>query len=400
VNTPLAVVAITAGLSILAILHRDRIERDRQAELRDSEERLRLALEAAHVITWSWDVRTNAVRWSEGAHRMLGVAAGGVPATAEEWFALVHEDDRAVFQDWRAAMEGGSGRFALRHRLAAGDGHERWVEAHGRVDRDERGRAVRTRGAILDVTDRQRAEAEREALIRELEAKNAELERFTYTVSHDLKSPLVTIRGFLGLIDRDVADGRTDRLRGDVLRMKAAADSMEHLLHELLRLSRAGRVLSAMERVPLGEVAREAAALLRGRLEERRVRLEVDPELPEVYGDRVRLVEVVQNLLENAVKFLGDQAAPVVRVGFRPGGGSSPPVLFVQDNGIGVDPRFHEKVFGLFDKLDPHTEGSGVGLALVKRVVEVHGGRVWVESAGGGQGTTVCFTLPPPPAGR
>jgi signal transduction histidine kinase len=259
---------------------------------------------------------------------------------------------------------------------------------------------VRTRGALLDVTDRQRVEAEREALIRELEAKNAELERFTYTVSHDLKSPLVTIRGFLGLIDRDVADGRTDRLRGDVLRMKAAADSMEHLLHELLRLSRAGRVLSAMERVPLGEVAREAAGLLRARLEERRVRLEVDPGLPDVYGDRVRLVEVLQNLIENAVKFLGDQATPVVRVGARPGDGSSAPVLFVQDNGIGIEPRFHEKVFGLFDQLDPRVDGTGVGLALVKRIVEVHGGRVWIESAGSGQGTTVCLTLPPPPPGR
>jgi len=155
-----------------------------------------------------------------------------------------------------------------------------------------------------------------------------------------------------------------------------------------------------MERVPLGDVAREAAALLRARLEERRVRLEVDPDLPEVYGDRVRLVEVLQNLVENAVKFLGDQATPVVRVGARPGDGSSGPVLFVQDNGIGIEPRFHEKVFGLFDQLDPLVDGTGVGLALVKRIVEVHGGRVWIESAGSGQGTTVCFTLPPPPPGR
>ncbi len=258
--------------------------------------------------------------------------------------------------------------------------------------------------AIVSILHRDRLErdrqAEREELIRELEAKNAELERFTYTVSHDLKSPLVTIRGFLGLIDRDVAEGRTDRLRADVERMKSAADSMGHLLHELLRLSRVGRVVNAAERVSLGEVVREAASLLRARLDERRVRLEVDPDLPEVYGDRVRLVEVVQNLLENAVKFLGDQATPVVRIGARPGDGSSAPVLFVRDNGVGIDPRFHEKVFGLFEKLDPRAEGSGVGLALVKRIVEVHGGSVWIESAGDGQGTAVCFTLPPPPPGR
>jgi PAS domain S-box-containing protein len=398
--TPLALVTITAGLSIVAILHRDRIERDRQAELRDSEERLRLALEAAHVATWDWDARTGVVHWSEGASRLFGAPAGGAPASAEAYAALVHEDDRAALQEaWQGVAGGGSRRFAFRCRLVSPDGGPlRWVEAHGRVDRDGQGRPVRTRGAVLDVTDRQRAEAEREALIRELEAKNAELERFTYTVSHDLKSPLVTIRGFLGLIDRDVADGRTDRLRGDVLRMKAAADSMEHLLHELLRLSRAGRVLSAMERVPLGEVAREAAALLRARLDERRVRLEVDPDLPEVYGDRVRLVEVLQNLVENAVKFLGDQATPIVRVGARPGDASSAPVLFVRDNGIGIEEPFREEVFGLFHKLNAKSEGTGIGLSLVKRIVEVHGGRVFVESEGKGRGATFVFTLPRPDA--
>jgi PAS domain S-box-containing protein len=401
VVTPLALVTIASGLAVVSILHRDRLEHDRQAELRDSEERLRLALEAAHVAVWEWDARTGGLHWSEGAHRMFGAPAGGAPATAEAFFALVPDDDRAALeQGWQAALEGGSRRFSFRHRLAGRDGLERWIEAHGRVDRDGRGAALRTRGALLDVTDRQRAEAEREALIRELEAKNAELERFTYTVSHDLKSPLVTVRGFLGLISRDVAEGRTDRLLADVERMKAAADGMERLLHELLRLSRAGRVLSGVGRVPLGEVAREVGALLRARLDERRVRLEIDPDLPDAYGDRVRLAEVIQNLVENAVKFLGDQAAPAIRIGVRPGEGGSPPVVFVRDNGIGIEPRFHEKVFGLFEKLDPRGEGSGVGLALVQRIVEVHGGRVWIESAGPGHGTTVCLTLPPPPPGR
>ena len=110
-------------------------------------------------------------------------------------------------------------------------------------------------------------------------------------------------------------------------------------------------------------------------------------------------MEVVQNLLENAAKFLGDEPSPVVRIGARPGGDAAPPVLFVLDHGIGIDPRFHEKVFGLFEKLDARSAGSGVGLALVRRIVEVHGGRAWVESGGRGQGTTVCFTLPQPPPG-
>jgi len=254
--------------------------------------------------------------------------------------------------------------------------------------------------ALVSILHRDRLErdrqAERETLIRELESKNAELERFSYTVSHDLKSPLITIRGFLAIMATDLADGRSDRLRGDVERITAAADSMERQLHELLRLSRIGRVVNPSERVPFGPVVKDAVSLLRSRLEERGIRLVVDEPLPDVFGDRVRLVEVVQNLVENASKFHAADGDRFIHVGARaPQDGG--PVIFVADNGIGIDPRHHETVFGLFHKLDVRAEGTGVGLALVRRIVEVHGGKVWIESEGRGRGTTVCFTLPEPP---
>jgi signal transduction histidine kinase len=109
-----------------------------------------------------------------------------------------------------------------------------------------------------------------------------------------------------------------------------------------------------------------------------------------VRGDRARLVEVVQNLVDNAAKFMGEEPAPRVEIGVREG--SLPPVFFVRDNGIGIEPRHRERVFRLFDRLDPDGEGSGVGLALVKRIVELHGGRIWVEAAAP-KGATLCFTL-------
>ncbi len=114
--------------------------------------------------------------------------------------------------------------------------------------------------------------------------------------------------------------------------------------------------------------------------------------MPVVYGDRVRLLEVYQNLLENAVKFNGDQETLRVEVGMRLEGDE--PLFYVSDNGRGIDPQHHEKVFGLFEQLGAGTEGTGIGLALAKRIVEAHGGRIWVESEGQGHGSTFCFTLP------
>jgi signal transduction histidine kinase len=228
----------------------------------------------------------------------------------------------------------------------------------------------------------------------DLAAKNAELERFTYTVSHDLKSPLVTIRGFAGLAGTDLAAGNSARVRQDLGRIVAAADKMHRLLDDLLELSRVGRVVNPPEDVPLAELAQEAVELVRGRIESRGVAVDIAPDLPVVRADRRRLLEVLQNLLENAVKFAGEQPGPRVEIAARQDGDET--VFFVRDNGRGIEPRFLERVFELFEKLDPGADGTGVGLALVRRIVEAHGGRVWAESDGPGRGATFCFTLPSP----
>lgn len=232
--------------------------------------------------------------------------------------------------------------------------------------------------------------------IGEMERRNAELERFTYTVSHDLRSPLVTVLGFLGLLERDIAAGRTQPALADVARVRAAATTMERLLRELLELSRVGRVTNPPEDVPLAALAEEARQALAGRLAAAGAELHVAAELPVLRGDRVRLQELVLNLVDNATKFTGGVKRPLIRIGSRPG--TPGPVCFVEDNGIGVDPKHHQRIFNLFERLDPAVEGTGIGLALVKRIVEVHGGEVWVESEGAGRGSRFCFVLGAQPA--
>jgi signal transduction histidine kinase len=242
------------------------------------------------------------------------------------------------------------------------------------------------------VRDLKSHESERDRRIADLEAKNAELERFNYTVSHDLKSPLVTVLGFAGLIEADMSAGNLERAKDSLRRISVAGERMHRRLDDLLELSRVGRIVNPPDDVAMDALAREAVELVRGRLDEKGVKVEIAAELPKVRGDRQRLLEVLQNLLENSVKFMGQQQAPLVEIGVRQDGGAA--VFYVKDNGRGLDPRHQQRLFRLFEKLDPGTEGTGVGLALARRIVEAHGGRIWAESEGLGHGSTFCFTVP------
>lgn len=247
--------------------------------------------------------------------------------------------------------------------------------------------------ALKEETARlRRAEAERSELLADLARKNAELERFTYTVSHDLKSPLVTIRGFAGMIAAELGAGAPEQIRRDLTRITAAADKMQILLADLLELSRVGRIVNPAEDAPFADIVKDALELVQGQLGARGVDVVVGSDLPTVRVDRRRMVEVLQNLLENASKFTVTGRPPRVEVGFVQ---DPRRVFFVRDNGQGIDPIYCERIFNIFEKLDPKAEGSGVGLSLVLRIVEAHGGRVWAESPGIGEGSTFFFTLGP-----
>ena len=243
-----------------------------------------------------------------------------------------------------------------------------------------------------DITARKKAEIDIGNLLAELKTKNTELEQFTYTVSHDLKAPLVTISGFLGYLEKDVQAGNSERIRSDIQRITDAIEKMQRLLNELLELSRIGRLANPLQLVSLDLIAHDAVELVAGRIAEKGVNVDIAPDLPVINCDRTRLTQVLQNLLDNAVKFMGDQPSPRIEINQRKEDHNL--VFFVRDNGIGIPPEHHARVFGLFDKLDSKAEGTGIGLALVKRIVEVHGGKIWVESEGLGKGSTFCFTIP------
>jgi PAS domain S-box-containing protein len=280
-----------------------------------------------------------------------------------------------------------AGKFPMNERLTMrrGDGTQFVAELNGALLRDGLGVPHGIMIIARDVTERQRQEDE-------LKSKNRELESFTYTVSHDLKSPLITIKGFAGTLLSDMAVGCTNRLTDDLKRIIMAADKMTELLNDLLELSRIGRIVHPPVDVSMAKLAEDVIELLAGPIKQQSATVTVQPGLPAAYGDPQRLQEAVQNLVENALKFPDAGHAPEIEIGFTTRGDRT--AYFVRDHGQGIEARYHETIFGLFNKLDPRSEGTGLGLALVRRIVEFHGGNVWVESAGLGHGATFYFTLP------
>ncbi|HIJ88752.1 MAG TPA: PAS domain S-box protein [Desulfuromonadales bacterium] len=270
-------------------------------------------------------------------------------------------------------------------KITYADGSIHWLTTTKIPMFESDGSCSKLLAVAMNITERVRDE-------KELRQKNAELERFTYTVSHDLKSPIITIKGFTGSLEKDLENGNYQRMAGDLKRVSDAADKMNDLLRDLLELSTIGRIIKEPEAVDMNLLVTDVLAQLAGPLKNRNLNVAVQPNLPEVMCDKRRMAEVVHNIIENAINYMGEQAEPQIQIGMREEAGET--IFFVLDNGIGIDEKYHQIIFGLFNKLDANSEGTGIGLALVKRIVEVHGGRVWVESEGEGKGSRFCFTLP------
>jgi PAS domain S-box-containing protein len=244
---------------------------------------------------------------------------------------------------------------------------------------------------VRDVSERKRAEAERERLLAELTAKNAEMENFLYTISHDLKSPLITIGGFAGVLEKDLERRDPVAMRADLDEIRRATAHMQRLIDDLLALARIGRVVGEPEPTDLGTLLEGVRQRLREQIAESAVVIEVAPDLPRLRVDPRRFAQVFENLLDNAIKFRRADEPLRVEIGWQRAGPELR--IGVRDNGRGIEPAYHERVFALFERTDPDTEGTGVGLAIARRIVEVHGGRLWVESAPG-RGSVFWIALP------
>lgn len=228
----------------------------------------------------------------------------------------------------------------------------------------------------------------------ELRSSNEEMEQFVYTVSHDLKSPLVTITGFVGLLREDLKSGDSDDIEDSLEHIEKASHKMGALIEDLLQLSRVGRMEYHRERLDVAAITSEVVANLDLMIEQRQATVALDDDLPPVWADRKRLTQLLQNLLENALKYGCPEPGMTIRISGKQIGGATE--LVISDEGPGIEPQYHERVFGLFQRLEnTDMPGTGIGLAIARRIAETHSGSIRVSSQPG-MGCRFIVSLPEP----
>jgi len=373
-----------------------------QEALREQRQRLAWVLEATRPGIWETSLAENTLTVNERWAEMLGYTLRELqPMRSETWEALVHPDDLRRADEIRDAHLQGRVPFyecdiRMRHKL----GHWVWINTRGRVhQRDDQDRALFMSGTHIDISERVAAQEQVRALNASLEQRVSErtaalersmrdMEAISYSIAHDLRAPLRSVNGFATIVREEEADRLSAQGRDMFERIVKSARNMGQMLTDMLELLRVVRVELDAVPVDMRELAYSVAEVLMPALPQARIDV---GGLPHAMGDATLLRQVFFNLMDNALKYSRHQPIPHVVAGFD----ATQRVYFVRDNGMGFDMAHAEKLFGLFQRLHPGTDvpGMGVGLAIVARIIERHGGRIWAESAPG-KGATFWFQLP------
>lgn len=224
------------------------------------------------------------------------------------------------------------------------------------------------------------------------EHKNRELEKFFYSICHDLKSPLLTVRTYTGMLRRDLLNADQSQINEDLHYIAKAADKMQQLLDALQHYWCIGRKDAPPQTLSAGQLVDNCLTALAGIIQQQQVEITTNPCPWQLHGNPLHFEHIWQNLIENAIKYRDNQTQPSIKIGATPQGHEV--IFYVRDNGIGIAPEHSERIFNLFSQINAGNEGNGLGLALVKHIVSIYQGRIWVESAGDGRGSCFMFTLP------
>lgn len=360
------------------------------AELERAQDELQTIFDHFPGFIFHKDTENNILRVNRAMAESLGLRPRDMAGRhAREFYPELAD---AYYEDDLQVIRSGRPKLGIVEPVDLEGGNRGWLETNKVPLTNDDGEIVGVLGIAVEVTARIHAQEERERLIQEL-AK--ELDNFTSTVSHDLKSPVVTMTGFLRLLEDDLNEGNLERAKSDLQHVRKATESLSGMIHGMLELSRSTHRETPQDEVALSALVDDVLEVLAAPIRTIHAECRVDADLPLVVGDRTRLFSLYKNLVENAIKYMGEQTQPRIEIGTREENGEQ--VFFVRDNGSGIDTADQKEIFKIFKRRDSHSEidGTGLGLAIVERAVTAHGGRVWVESAGRGQGSSFFFTLAP-----
>ena len=365
----------------------------RTEELARSNYSLSESQSIAHVGSWSMEVPigTGVCAWTPETYRLFGVSPDTFVPSAELFQRLIHPDDRASMQAWISACLAGEEPPDLEFRVGLPDGGVRYILGRGHLVRDAANQPIRMVGIAQDITERKRAEEKLRLALADLGRSNKDLEQFAYVASHDLQEPLRMVSSYTQLLARRY-QGQLDASANKYIAYAVdGANRMQRLIEDLLAYSRVGTRAKGLERIDCTAVLDRALANLKAAIDASGA-VVTHGLLPAVVHDNLLLVQLFQNLIGNAIKF-HVEAPPRVHVSAEQK--AEEWVFAVRDNGIGIDPQYAQRIFTIFQRLHTNEEysGTGIGLAICKKIVERRGGRIWVESQPG-SGSTFYFTVP------
>lgn len=365
----------------------------------ESEKKYRSVIEYMSDAVLLYDYETKRMIQSNSAAQiMLGYSAEEILELTS--YDIVADTKENIDRNQQKTISSGE-IFIAERPYRCKDGSIKIVDINSSVI-DIEGRAV-VSAVFKDITERRKIADELNAYrhqledlvnerTKELQQKNDELEAFTYTVSHDLKSPLTTIKGFIELLEDDIKCNNTNAIDKDLSRINSASMKMAQLVDDLLKFSRIDKSSFKIQEISLSSLIKDVKLSLESQIAMSGVKIDIFCDSEMLHSDKNLMVQVFQNLIENAIKYMGAQKEPKIEIGCDKV--ENELICYVKDNGIGIDQKYLNKVFDLFERIYNRYEGSGVGLAIVKRIIESQKGRVWVESEGTDKGSTFYFALP------
>jgi PAS domain S-box-containing protein len=381
---------------------RDITERKKaETTIRRSNERYELVAKATSDAIWDWDMRTGiVVRSGDGLQKLFGYDTLSASGDNDFWRKHVHPDDlQRVVERREVMLQTTSDQYwEDEYRFERKDGSYAHVYDRGYVIRNKEGSAVRMIGSTQDISALKRSEQQLQELntvlekrASELARSNNELERFAYVASHDLQEPLRMVSSFLQLLDRQYSAKLDDKAREYINYAVGGAERMKRLILDLLSYSRVATVAEPFQTVNMEAVAQHVVQIFESRFEKEEITLTIG-RLPVVQGSTSQLQQLLQNLVGNAIKYKSERS-PHIEIGCSEEAGRY--VFFVKDNGIGINQKYFEKIFVVFQRLHPVNSysGTGIGLAICKKIIERHHGEIWVESEEG-KGSCFFFSLP------